>query len=122
MSTLEDQLALELEMLQAGIDRYQSNTSKLLEKGIESKTKHGRAVIAAVVNAVADGVDEIQSSTTSNRDIAKKKLQGMNPSQINNPLSGTQLGQVIGNSMSVNVLERFFIRIFIFRIVWIQQI
>ena len=82
MSTLEEQLALELEMLQAGIDRYQSNKSKLLEKGIESKTQHGRAVIAAVVNAVADGVEEIQSGSTSNRDIAKKKLHGMNPHQV----------------------------------------
>lgn len=41
------------------------------------------------------------------------KLQGTNPLQINNPLSGTQLGQLIGNSMSVNVLEQLFIRIFI---------
>lgn len=77
MSTLEKQLALEMEMLQAGINRYQSNTNKLIEKGIQSNTQHGRAVIAGVVNAVADGVREIQASTTSNRDIAKKKLQGM---------------------------------------------
>lgn len=77
MSTLEKQLALEMEMLQAGIDRYQSNANKLIEKGIQSNTQHGRAVIAGVVNAVADGVKDIQSGNTSNRDIAKKKLQDM---------------------------------------------
>lgn len=77
MSTLEKQLALEMEMLQAGIDRYQSNANKLIEKGVQSNTQHGRAIIAGVVNAVADGVKDIQSSTTSNRDIAKKKLQDM---------------------------------------------
>ena len=55
VSTLEEQLALEMEMLQAGINRYQSNTNKLIEKGIQSNTQHGRAVIAGVVNAVADG-------------------------------------------------------------------
>ena len=84
MSTLEKQLALEMEMLQAGINRYQSNTNKLIEKGIQSNTQHGRAVIAGVVNAVADGVREIQASTTSNRDIAKKKLKGMDVA-INKP-------------------------------------
>ena len=77
MSTLEKQLALEMEMLQAGIDRYQSNANKLIEKGIQSNTQHGRADIAGVVNAVADGVKDIQSGNTSNRDIAKKKLQDM---------------------------------------------
>ena len=77
VSTLEKQLELEMEMLQAGINRYQSNTNKLIEKGIQSNTQHGRAVIAGVVNAVADGVKDIQSATTSNRDIAKKKLQGL---------------------------------------------
>lgn len=77
MSTLEKQLALEMEMLQAGIDRYQSNANKLIEKGVQSNTQHGRAIIAGVVNAVADGVKDIQSGNTSNRDIAKKKLQDM---------------------------------------------
>ena len=77
MSTLEKQLALEMEMLQAGIDRYQSNANKRIEKGVQSNTQHGRAIIAGVVNAVADGVKDIQSGNTSNRDIAKKKLQDM---------------------------------------------
>lgn len=82
MPTYDEQLILEREMLQAGVDRYYHNTNKLLEKGLESSTKHGRAAIAAVVNAVADGVTEIVTDETSNRDIARKKLRGMNPHQV----------------------------------------
>ena len=82
MPTYDEQLILEREMLQAGVDRYYHNTNKLLEKGLESSTKHGRAAIAAVVNAVADGVTEIVTDSTSNRDIARKKLRGMNAHQV----------------------------------------
>ena len=82
MPTFNEQLELEKEMLQSGVDRYHHNTNKLLGKGIESSTKHGRAAIAAVVNAVADGVTEIVTDETSNRDIARKKLRGMNAHQV----------------------------------------
>ena len=82
MPTYNEQLELEKEMLQSGVDRYHHNTNKLLGKGIESSTKHGRAAIAAVVNAVADGVTEIVTDETSNRDIARKKLRGMNAHQV----------------------------------------
>lgn len=82
MPTFNEQLELEKEMLQSGVDRYHHNTNKLLGKGIESSTKHGRAAIAAVVNAVADGVTEIVTDETSNRDIARKKLRGMDAHQV----------------------------------------
>ena len=73
MATLEEQIELEIQMLQAGVDRYQHNTNKLLEKGIESNTQHGRAAIAGIVNALADGVTDIQKDTTSNHCPAKQK-------------------------------------------------
>jgi DNA-directed RNA polymerase len=82
VATLEEQIELERQMLQAGVDRYQHNTNKLLEKGIESNTQHGRAAIAGIVNALADGVTDIQKDTTSNRDIAKKKLSGMDAHKV----------------------------------------
>lgn len=82
MPTLEEQIELEQQMLADGITRYQSNTNKLIQKGIESNTQHGRAMIAAIVNAVADGVSDIQSDVTSNRDIARKNLQGMDAYQV----------------------------------------
>lgn len=82
MATLEEQIELERQMLQAGVDRYQHNTNKLLEKGIESNTQHGRAAIAGIVNALADGVKDIQKDATSNRDIAKKKLSGMDAHKV----------------------------------------
>jgi len=82
MPTLEEQIELEQQMLADGITRYQSNTNKLIQKGIESNTQHGRAMIAAIVNAVADGVTDIQSDVTSNRDIARKNLQGMDAYQV----------------------------------------
>jgi DNA-directed RNA polymerase len=82
MPTLEEQLDLEKEMLNDGINRYQSNTNKLIQKGLESNTQHGRAMITAIVNAVADGVTDIQTEVTSNRDIARKNLQGMDAHQV----------------------------------------
>ncbi len=82
MPTLEEQLELEEQMLSDGVSRYQSNTNKLIEKGIESNTQHGRAMIAAIVNAVADGVSDIQRDVTSNRDITRKNLQGMDAHQV----------------------------------------
>ena len=82
MATLEEQIELEKEMLQAGVDRYHHAKDKLLEKGLESSTQHGRAAIAGIVNALADGVLDIQNDATSNRDIAKKKLQGMDAHKV----------------------------------------
>lgn len=39
------------------------------------------------------------------------RLQGMNPISFNLVVSLSQLGQQIGNSMSLNVLERLFVRL-----------
>mmetsp|Transcript_56204 Transcript_56204/g.174295 ORF Transcript_56204/g.174295 Transcript_56204/m.174295 type:complete len:372 (-) Transcript_56204:113-1228(-) len=38
------------------------------------------------------------------------RLQGMNPATFKKAVSDTQLGKQIGNAMSVNVLERLFVR------------
>lgn len=82
MPTLEDQIKLETEMVDAGVRRYKQQANKLIEKEVESKTQHGRAMVASVVQNVADGVTKLQNTTTSNRDIARKKLKGKDADQI----------------------------------------
>jgi len=82
MPNLDAQLLLEFEMVQEGIARYNHQLNAMMDKGLESKTQHGRALIASVVDAVADGVRELQTTTTSNRDIARKKLREMDAEQV----------------------------------------
>lgn len=78
--TLEQQFELERQMMDGGIERFRASTNKSVEKGVESRTLHGRTIIAHAVANVAEGVDEIKKGK-SNRDIAKKKLKDM-PSDV----------------------------------------
>ena len=80
--SLENQLALEKEMLDAGVDRFRCDVSQSVEKNRESNALHGRTIIASVVSNTAEGVAELQTTTTSNRDVAHKKLQGMKPDKV----------------------------------------
>lgn len=82
MFTVEDQKELEFQMVQAGMERWEEQKRKQIAKGTESKSAHGRAIITATVDKVAEGVLEIVSKESSNRDIAKKKLAGMDPHQV----------------------------------------
>jgi len=82
MFTIEDQKKLEYEMVQAGIDRWDEQKRKQTNKATESKSAHGRAIITATVDKVAEGVTEIVEAESSNRDIAKKKLSEMDPYQV----------------------------------------
>ena len=47
--TLENQIALEMEMLNAGVDRYNKEKDKGIDKSREATTLHGRTIIATVV-------------------------------------------------------------------------
>ena len=82
MPNVNDQIDLEYEMVQAGIRRYIHESRKLVEKNVESNTQHGRALIASVVQAVSDGVQNLQQHSTSNRDIARKKLKHVDADQV----------------------------------------
>lgn len=82
MPTIEDQKNLEHEMVMEGVRRYTHQNQKMADKGLESRTTHGRAMIASLVNDVADGVRNLQATTTSNRDIARKKLRHMDAEQV----------------------------------------
>jgi DNA-directed RNA polymerase len=78
--TIEDQIRLEEEMVQAGADRYIKQKDEMMNKGMESKTKHGRAIIASVVDPVANRIREAQKESIRNN-IALRKLQDANPEQ-----------------------------------------
>lgn len=80
--SLENQLQLEQEMLTAGINRFRKERDGAMSKGRESATLHGRTIIATVVSATTDGVEKLQNTPTSNRDIAYKRLQGMAPDKV----------------------------------------
>ena len=75
MSTLEQQKLLELKMVDDGISRYNRTLNKMMEKGLESATKHGRVIISQAIEAVAEGLDELQNTSKNNRSIAKRKLR-----------------------------------------------
>ncbi len=81
MTTMDKQIELEYRMLQSGIDRYNKQLQDLLISSLESKTLHGRTIISGVCEPVADGIKTLLKTKTSNRDIAIKLLQGVNPDQ-----------------------------------------
>ena len=83
MPTIEDQMRLEHEMVQAGIDRYNAAAEKLRSKGQGSKTTYGRTIVAGVVAQVSEAVAELQKKSASTRNcVARKKLQGMDAEQV----------------------------------------
>ena len=82
MPTIEDQIRLELEMLKYGAERYHQARERMVERGKESQTKYGRAIAAASIDQVAEAVKELQTAASNNRDIAKKKVGGMNPFEV----------------------------------------
>lgn len=77
MATLKEQKLLELKMVDDGISRFNQTLNKMMDKGLESATKHGRAVITSMLQPVAEGIDELKTKQSNNRLIAKKRLQDM---------------------------------------------
>ena len=75
MVTIQEQKLLETNMAEAGVSRFRHTLNKMKEKGLESATKHGRVIIATHLKPVAEGIREIQNTSSNNRNIAKKKLQ-----------------------------------------------
>ena len=70
MSTLEQKKLLELKMVDDGISRYNRTLNKIMDKGLGSATKHGRVIISKAIEAVAEGLDELQNTSKNNRSIA----------------------------------------------------
>lgn len=80
--TLEQQFELEAEMMTGGIHRFRKARDKAIQSGRESHTAHGRAIVARIVEAVADGVQHLMDNPPSNRGITHKKLKGMDAEQV----------------------------------------
>ena len=53
---IEEQLQLETDMLTGGIHRFRKIVEVAIERGKESHTPHGRAIISRLVHAVAGSV------------------------------------------------------------------
>ena len=83
MATLEDQLQLELEMCQAGEERYDKQAQNLQEKGTESRSQHGMAIIGNVIEPLSRAISEFcTGNETSNRSIALKKIHNLDPDRV----------------------------------------
>ena len=67
-------------MTDAGVERFRNNLNKQTQKGLGSKTLHGRTIISHAIDTVAEGIDELKQAK-GNRNIAKKKLKDV-PSEI----------------------------------------
>lgn len=82
MPTLEEQIKLEHEMVSAGIDRYLRDVEKHQARNTESMTKAGRTLVASTVLKVSEGIEEMLQTPSNNRNIAKKKLTGMDTKTV----------------------------------------
>ena len=83
MATLEQQIELEYEMVQSGIDRYHRQLMDLLEKDLGSKTKHGRTIIKGILDPVQAAIEEhCKVNRNYNRATSKTLLKGMDAGKV----------------------------------------
>jgi DNA-directed RNA polymerase len=80
--TLENQLELEAEMMTGGIHRFRRALDAAVEGNREAQTKHGRVILANIIEAVSKGVREIQEHPNSNRDITHGLIKHMDADQV----------------------------------------
>jgi len=79
----EHQLELETEMLTGGIQRFRRARDRSVDKGMESNTSHGRAIVSRVVGTVAEGLKEYLSHPSNpSRDITFKRVREMDAEQV----------------------------------------
>jgi len=75
---IQEQLQLETDMLTGGVSRFRRTTEQAIQKGMESNTAHGRAIVIRLVKTVAQGLKEhLDNPSNISRDISWKKLNGM---------------------------------------------
>ena len=79
----ERQLELETEMLTGGIQRFRKARDRSIDRGMESHTAHGRAIVSRIVDTVADGLREyLDNPSNKSRDIAWKRIKDMDVEQV----------------------------------------
>lgn len=95
MATIEDQIELERTMMQSGKERYHYNKDKMLNKGLQGETAHGRTMVYRMMSPLVEGVVQML------RDAPPK-------SQINVLLRDTDPAQIAYLSLigMVNALSR----------------
>ena len=79
MATLEEQIELEHRMVQSGIDRYVKQKTTLEDKNLQSKTKHGRTIIAGVCEPLTDALVLALKKPRGNNDRVYKLIKEINP-------------------------------------------
>jgi DNA-directed RNA polymerase len=82
MVTIKEQKELEMKMVSDGITRYNSSLNKMMSKGLEANTSHGRAIISSMLEPIIKGIKILIEEETSNRDIARSKLQGEDAGEV----------------------------------------
>lgn len=97
--TLAQQLEIEQEMIEGGISRYRRAMNQSLESNKESRTLHGRTIIAHAVDSVAQEIEK-RREVKSNRDITRKKLEKI-PSDVAAYLSLTTLIDTLSKDTAV---------------------
>jgi DNA-directed RNA polymerase len=85
MFTIQDQIEMELSSFTKGVGRYRRQVDKMVSKGLDSRTLHGRAIIKSIIEPLASGVREIQNpedNRSKRRDVAYSKLKNMDADVI----------------------------------------
>ena len=62
-------------MVDGGIASFNSAMNKMMEKGVESATKHGRAIISTHIDEIAEGIDEIKNSSKIIKTLTRETLK-----------------------------------------------
>ena len=97
--TLEQQLEIEQEMVDGGIERFRKAMNQSVDSNRESRTLHGRTIIAHAVDSVAQEIEK-RRQVKSNRDITRKKLEKI-PSDVAAYLALTNLIDTLSKDTAV---------------------
>lgn len=80
---IDHQLQLETEMMTGGIERFRKERDASIERGKESHTLHGRAIIARLVDDMTVAIREwLDNPSNTSRDIAWKRVNDVHPEQL----------------------------------------
>ncbi len=81
MATIEDQIELERTMMQSGKERYHYNKDKMLNKGLQGETAHGRTMVYRMMSPLVEGVVKMLKDAPPKSQI-NVLLRDTDPAQI----------------------------------------
>jgi len=82
MATVDEQIELEYQMVQSGIERYSKQHSDLMEKNLGSKTKHGRTIIKGIVEPLEVQIQKLYDGINTPRNICRNLTKGMDAGAV----------------------------------------